>query len=77
LVVPALAFILAYFTTAFIMKPCVKPLVYSCLVDRWYGRYCDAPRRLLPTRFFLSTHRQLVMLVAVNTMFAVMEDGPV
>jgi hypothetical protein len=34
LVVPCalLAFIFAYFTTAFIMKPYVKPLVYSCLV---------------------------------------------
>jgi hypothetical protein len=27
-----LAFIFAYFATALVMKPCVKPLVYSCLV---------------------------------------------
>jgi hypothetical protein len=34
LVVPCdiLAYIFAYLTTAFVMKPCVKPLVYSCLV---------------------------------------------
>lgn len=34
LVVPCalLAFIFAYFTTAFVMKPFVKPLVYSCLI---------------------------------------------
>jgi hypothetical protein len=34
LVVPCaiLAFVFAYLTTAFVMKPCVKPLVYSCLV---------------------------------------------
>jgi hypothetical protein len=84
LVVPCafLAFIFAYFTTAFVMKPCVKPLVYSCLVGSlvWTAIvmlsasiasnhllvYLSTAAMLVAVGYYISVAWRMVPFAAVN-----------